>query len=217
MNIEKLPKEAGRTLLQLLVGRAGPEGTNIKQLAEWTGLSSAAVHRHLQELVVQGMAVREGRGPKVRYRAVPYFAALWVDPERGIMDSWNTNDPVDWRFPLVTRVPDEPAHAILVRFLRDLVRALKDQPFSVLVYGSCAEGNARDKSDLDILLMREDPAQDGEVRDLVDEANLWAKRPLDLRIIGDFQELPEGISRNVREHGKTVYTNRHEGSVHLEY
>lgn len=217
MGMDSVVHESHETLLHLLVVRAGPTGTSIKQLATWTGLPPSVVHRHLQELVVQAKAVREGRGPNVRYRARPYFAALWMDPERGVMDSWETNQPVDWRFPLVTRVPDDAAQEVLVPLLAILTRDDPPGLFSVVVYGSCAEGNARDKSDLDLLVFRNDSGWDAHVREIVDEANLWARRAIDLRLANGTQDIPEGIVRNLRQHGKTVFTNREDDLAFVEY
>lgn len=184
----------------------GSQGISIKELAAEVGLAPSTVHKELQALVAQKRATREGRGPYTRYVARPYLRVVWVDPQRGLHEAWDTNEPVDWHYPLVTRIPDAAAQEVLRRFLPRLEAIVGSAALTVVAYGSCATGEARASSDLDLLIFRDKDLIDHDVQDLVDEANLWGLRPLDVRLAQELDSTPRGVREAVRAHGKTIFS-----------
>lgn len=196
---------------------------SLSEIAADVGIGPPAAYRHLQEMVRAGSVTRvEGAGAQPTYRAAPFAAFSWVDPETRLRMRWTVRDRVDWRFPLVSRVPDEPARRILTRLLSDANQrgifhpwlltgsAVPAHPSGItwVVYGSCARGEARPKSDLDLLvLVPPDLTMLPALQDLLDEANLESSRLLDARVVARdrLDELVDLLGA-IRREGITVYS-----------
>jgi len=195
------------------------ESPRLKDLAASADVSPATAYAHLKRLEAERKVVRlegpEGPAYAPRY----YFQAEFIDPFGGALDRWSTNHPIDWRFPLVSRVPDDAAADFLYEWLdRAAARGLlpplqsRHEPHDdslvlrILVYGSCARGDARKDSDVDILL---DAPSEWEgaaaLQDLAHEVGLTAERAPDIRVWTE--EMEDGFLDNLLREGRTVWTN----------
>jgi predicted nucleotidyltransferase len=179
---------------------------------------------HLRRLQEEGKVqkVETSEGP--RYAVLPFLRCEWIEPGSGIKETWQSASPVDWRFPLVTRIPDERAQSFLVEWLdRAQARQLLPPPRSrfepaaggkhrllqVLVYGSCARGDAGPHSDLDLLVRGDVPKRAFErLRDLAHEVALTNGRTPDIRLMDDatWDTSTDAFRRSIGREGKTVYS-----------
>lgn len=230
-----------KAILETLL-EAGDDGLALSDVADAVGVTSPTAHKHLEILIEGGLAKSTADQPgRTRYVARDFFEATWVDSEHGFLDRWRTGS-IDWRFPLVTRVPDEAARRVLTRFLEEATfRGLfhpwlrvdelpdpgsvfeRDTPYgsrqtvadygvTVVVYGSCARGDAGATSDVDVLVIQPSDQMPLDLsegfEDLAAEANLWADRQIELRVIGrdGFFEVPTGLQEAVIDEGITIYS-----------
>lgn len=222
----------GAARLQILsvLAKAPAAGLSLQAISKELKRKPPPVFFHLKEMVQVGLIerVEAARPHGPLYRARRFLHVTWIDPESRKIASWESNEPVSWRFPLVSRVPDAPAQAVLrtlipqfeqryldlleqkgARALPFLTHATRESAFTFVVYGSCARGDARPASDLDLLLVQPSgPSVEAAVRDLVAEANLWASRKIDLRVVRrkTFRSLPEDLRETLRREGLTVYS-----------
>lgn len=168
-----------RRIMELLVQEDQDAGLRLRDIAHRTGLAPPTALAHLRRLTARGLvetvadeAGDDERGRRAAgrsftgYRATHYTGVVMADRSRRLLLEWHTTHPTDWRFPLVGRVPDPPAQRFLHEWLdRAQARQLLPPPVSrfeaqdprppslaVVAYGSCARGDARAKSDLDLLL-----------------------------------------------------------------
>ncbi len=215
------PVPAARTREDLLAFASLP---SLKELAEKLHLSPPTVLARLRIMSDEGMVQRIETPAGPRHVPLPFLHVYWHDPAHGYQEQWKTSTATDWRFPLVSRVPDAPAQSFLIEWLdraqaRGLLPAMisrfeqapRDTPrLRIVVYGSCARGDARDKSDLDVLLLTESPwdGADGLI-DLAHEVGLRADRMPDLRAltVADLDDALPGFRDHVHEEAKTVWSN----------
>ncbi len=237
------------------------------------GLDASTISRHLKALAATGLASAHREGQRVLYRPernlyVSMTGPLGPDTMRHgpawKMIQWRTGQPVDWRFPLITRVPDEGAQATLRRLLEEcndrgllhpwlkwttdetFSKWLIEQPtdeqldlkrllgrrrlwgdFEFVVFGSCARGDARPDSDLDLLLVGPSPDEwrahfkkaelsvppypswKDEFQRLVDEVNVGSARHLD--VIREEEphivDLPKRLLQTIITEGITIYSS----------
>ncbi|MBI4393342.1 MAG: nucleotidyltransferase domain-containing protein [Euryarchaeota archaeon] len=218
-----------RQIVGFFLGRQTSEPATLKEIARHMRLAPPSALAQLRAMVKLGI-VAEDPAPKGRgrtYRLARYMSATWVDPERNVMISWTSGAPVSWKYPLVSRVPDYDAQETLLRFLESAemhghfhassVRAPsvrnvgEDLGVTMIAYGSCARGDARPGSDLDLLILAPslgDPKE--KFKDLAADVNLSAARKLDLKVIAadEFRELPVELQKAVRREGLIVYSSR---------
>lgn len=210
-----------RTVFAEVWKRRSAGGATLKALAGATKLAPPSALAQLRKLVALQLIDRnEARPGAPTYVPRPYFEATLVNPVEGLVDSWKVNDLPDWRFPLVSRVPDAPARASLNRLL-DLAwerRWIPGKPgagksrggfrgITFVVYGSCAEGTARAGSDVDLVgILGPQARAADDLRDLVAEVNVEVERKIDGRFLtaNEFLALPEALRLDLRK-GKTVY------------
>lgn len=109
-------------LLRALVDAGA--GMSLTEAARAVGLTPPATLRQLATLVAEGLVRREGHQKEARYRLEPCLHAVWTHAEPGgaLAEEWTHRGPVDWRFPLVSRVPDAPARLGIVRLLEQCAR-----------------------------------------------------------------------------------------------
>lgn len=128
-----------------------------RQLARQIGHGSPeGVRRAADRLVTQGIVRRRTAGPAHLYQLNrDHVAAPWIEGLAGI------------RTQLIDR-------------LRDLIDSWEHPPLVVLIFGSAARGEARESSDIDILVIRHgdcdpesEPWQD-QVMTLRQQATAWA-------------------------------------------
>lgn len=225
-----LPSEPREKLIRALVAaqfdaEKGPRtGATLSRLADFVGLSAPVVLRHLDVLMRAGV-VEKVPVPKSRaslYRARPFFQATWVDPNLGIVAQWESTMGLDWQFPLASRVPDHRAQQTLRKLLpsahqkgllapRD--RRGKPSPGgdlpALVVHGSCARGEARLDSDLDLVVFvgAATAATRKAWKDFIAEANLWGMRSIDMRLLTleGLRESPPDFQKNLTREGITVW------------
>lgn len=225
--------DADLDLLQAMVRLQGShiQPASLTALAAELGMGAGLLSRRLRKLHTAGWVDRHQAstpsGREVRYAPRRGVDVRWVDPELGVALSWTAGD-VDWEFPLVSRVPDEPARRALVAFLRRLranrwldafpkpVR--KRNPgvrpeflgLGVVVYGSTATGRAKGSSDVDVLVVHseEQDAEMGEVVvDAASEVSLMTPRPLQVMVrdVPDLLKDKGWLPATLREEGIVVH------------
>lgn len=156
--------------------------------------------------------------------ALSFFRGEWVDPSNGINLRWQTSSTIDWRFPLVSRIADANAQQFLYEWLdraqaRNFLPAFRSrfEPqdprpplLQIIIYGSCARGDAGPKSDLDILLYGESGKRQAEgLITLAHEVALWGGRTPDIRAMDakGFREAAPTFRSAIQHEGKTIFTN----------
>lgn len=191
-------------------------------------MSSAFLSQRLGRLAEQGWVdrrqERSPRGRTVYFVPKAGVSVRWLAPGEQVALHWTVRGDVDWRFPLVSQVPDEPARRALVAFLECLGLAglLEGTPsrergkrkksprcLALVVYGSTARGTARPTSDVDVLVV---VARTGEgarrrVAGLAAEVSLHAPRPIQSHAVHVdlLERLPRGVRDSVRREGLVVY------------
>lgn len=178
---------------------------------------------HLRKLEDEGKVHKVSTPDGPRYALQPFLRCEWLDPDHGMQETWQSSTGVDWRFPLVSRVRDERAQAFLLEWLdraqargllpaywsRHEPQAVRPPEFSIIVYGSCARGDAGTSSDLDILLRGDlSKRQAQALKDLAHEVALQGGRRPDVRAVPtDLKGAGPALVDALRRDGRTIFTN----------
>lgn len=193
----------------------------LKDIAAEAGIRPPTALAHLRKLEEEGKVQKVDTPVGPRYALQPFLRCEWHDPDHGVQQVWQSEVAIDWRFPLVSRVPDPAAQGFLLEWLdRAQARRLlppsrsrfepkpKEASLSIVVYGSCARGDAGATSDIDILLAGDLPKRDLEaLKDLADEIALRGGRRPDIRVVGaDLKGTGAALVEALRREGRTIFT-----------
>lgn len=218
-------------ILEALLQRQ--DGAGLAEVAAAVGRPPPLVHHHLSALVQDGMVTRDETRGRPRYRASPYFSAVWVAPEAGRLVRWTIQGAISWRYPLTSRIGDAAARETVLRFLREAeAEGLLQNPIHLgshlrrkrvrkigggsaekalalrfAVFGSVARGEASPSSDVDLLALP-GPSLDiaEELKDVAAETNLASPRRLDLLVARPDAKPNPRLAEAVRREGFVVYS-----------
>ena len=139
-----------------------PGGRSLSELSLSLEMSKPTLQqRYLNDLVEMGIIekniLKTSKGREVRYRLLPFNYQLSIDPKRKIALNFMSNNELDPRFPLLNQIRDRRSHDDL-KIILDLI---VDDPalpvdISIILYGSLAKRTSSEKSDIDLLFLREE-------------------------------------------------------------
>lgn len=150
-----------RAIVEILL----EEDASATEIAEKLDLSLQTIHRHLTSLQEDGYVRESGtRSGKTR----PY--KLYSAEESAYLFSLYDDSIIERSFELtdahgtlfsILQVPQSEFHPILISYLFSLPGDWEPRTVhSIAVYGSVARGDATEESDIDLLFVTEDTAQD---------------------------------------------------------
>ena len=151
--------------------------------------SEDGVRRALQRLVAQGIVDADRVGNAYAYRLNRQHLA--AEHVIGLANMFTT---------------------LLIR-LTDRLAAWDSQPVYAAVFGSAAQGSMQRDSDIDLLLVRPDAADDDlwdqQVQSLTADVNRWTGNDARALVLDEAEVTPdEQVLRDVLEHGLTIAGSR---------
>lgn len=124
-NMQERFPESWNTILEVL--QTSPSPLALSAIADRIDLAPSTVHRHLREMDRLGLVRRTGRRKDARYEPRPFVSTFWTAPVQALRArtgspawlrfEWGHTGLVDWRFPLVSRLPDVDAQRTILRLL----------------------------------------------------------------------------------------------------
>lgn len=220
---------------------AHPSGMGLGDIAAAVGMAGPPVLHHLRSLADEGMVEKfvPAASTRPRYRLRPFLAVTWLDPASGTYASWTSRAGVDWRHPLVSRLPHPDAQESTATFLDILERegllapprpakvtkkarpassgpaAGRDDGLRIAAFGSAARGDMGPRSDVDLLaLLGRGVAKDVPERllDAAAEANLVTPMRIHLLVFreGELARVAPALAAEVRREGFVIHATRAE-------
>lgn len=118
-------RDAWKPLLDTLMESDQPMA--LHEVADAVGVSRPTALRHLDNMRDGGLVAVEGARRNARYFPREHLWVEWTQRTRPGMrqqegwqrHTWSCDGAIDWRFPLVSRVPDELARQTLWRFFAE--------------------------------------------------------------------------------------------------
>lgn len=121
--------------------------------------------RYLSDLIEMGVVekniIKTNKGREARYRLLPFHYQLSIDPERKIAVNFTSDQPLNASHPMLNQVKGQSAHddlKVILGMIDDTPNLSKG--IYIVVYGSVARGTESEKSDIDLMFLREEWTKD---------------------------------------------------------
>jgi predicted nucleotidyltransferase len=199
---------------------------SLTELSTALKISKPTLHqRYLKDLlnaqVIRRKEYRTSKGKEVSY-ALEYFTVhLSIDPSMGTCISFMNHNGMDPEAFLVSQVAQTEFHEDLSKLVHGLIGTKGHRPDMLIMYGSIARGEGREKSDIDLLFLKEGWREEEKesIIDLLSRIALITTHQISPTLMTT-QEFLKGSGRlfdEIRENGMVIYQGKSpEGRVWKE-
>jgi predicted nucleotidyltransferase len=184
----------------------------LPEIASELRISKPGASKYLKELeelrIVKGTYERNTDGRTIRYSIQPFQMVLSIDPQLKIAISYRADDTLDQNFFYLGFVPQKELRSEIKEYLKELTKTTIQQ-LTVILYGSVAQGTANKKSDIDLLLIKEDwlPTEKNSILRLFADAaerTTHQMKPLFLSYI-EFEQMEPTLKKEIKDHGVIIF------------
>lgn len=184
----------------------------LSDIARELGISKPGASKYLKKLeelnMIKGEYERNYRGRAVRYHLQPFHMVISIDPDSKTALSFVADDVLDEDFFLIGAIPQKEFRGEVKEYLKqitkvDLVRYL------IIVYGSVAQGSANRKSDIDLLIIKDNWTKNEKDKILEQIAKATTNtnhqaKPLFLNS-DEFKTIDKILAKEIKDNGIIVY------------
>lgn len=205
MNFFSIPQ---KRIIELLL----TADKTLPELATALGRSKPGTSKYLKKLeelhIVKGTYERNFDGRTIRYHLQPFHMVLSIDPQSKTILSFSADDALDTEFLALGFIPQKEFRDEVKDYLKELQKT-DMQRLTVVLYGSVAQGIATRKSDIDILLIKEEwtkNEQNSILRLLADTSEKTAHpaKPLFLSS-SEFERMDVVLKKEIKDHGVILF------------
>jgi len=184
----------------------------LPEISTEIGISKPATSKYLKKLeeqnIINGVYVRNSIGRTIKYSLQQFQIVFSVDPKNKSIIGFKANETIDTNHIYLGYIQQKEFRKEVKNYLKEINKISFDK-YMIILYGSVAQGTAQRKSDIDLLILKENWAKkekDG-ILDLIANAsnkcNHQAK-PL-FKSIKEFENMDKSLQKQIIENGIILY------------
>jgi predicted nucleotidyltransferase len=184
----------------------------LSEIVAEIGISKPGAIKHLKKLeelnIIKGEYERNYNGRIVRYHLQPFHMVISIDPETKTALSFAADDVLDEDFILLGNIPQKEFRDEAKEYLKQITN-VNFVSFLIILYGSVAQGSANRKSDIDLLILKDNWTKDetGEILDRIVKATTdvnHVAKPLFLSF-NEFKNMDKTLKKEIKDNGIIIY------------
>jgi DNA-binding Lrp family transcriptional regulator len=188
---------------------------NDKTLSEISAemdISKPATSKHLKKLeekkIIKGVYERSLVGRTIKYSLQQFHMVFSVDPINKFIIGFKANEPIDINYIYLGYIQQKEFREEVKIYLKEINNISFDK-YLVILYGSVAKGTAHQKSDIDLLILKENWSKKdkdfvlGKIAIASDKCNHQAK-PL-FKSFKEFLDIDTSLQKQIKEDGIILY------------
>jgi hypothetical protein len=184
----------------------------LPELSISLGMSKPGTSKYLKKLedrhMIKGVYEKNIDGRTIRYHLQAYQLVLSIDPDLKTVLSFKTDDVLNSKFFLLGCIPQKEFRDEVQEYLGQLVKTRLPR-FTVILFGSVAQGTAHRKSDIDVLLVTENwsKTEKDNILGLFAQASIHTAhqiKPLFIRYT-EFNHLDTTLKKEIKDHGIIIF------------
>lgn len=184
----------------------------LPEIASALGISKPGTSKYLKKLeqlnIVKGTYERNADGRTIRYSLQPFHMVLSIDPQLKTTFNFRADDVLDTDFFLLGYIPQKEFRKEVKEYLNQISK-VDFAPYLIILYGSVAQGSANRKSDIDLLIIKDNWIKKDKEKVLqqIAKATIHTKhqaKPLFLSF-DKFKYMDKTLKKEIRDNGIIIY------------
>lgn len=184
----------------------------LTEISAEIGISKPATSKYLKKLeeqnIIKGVYVRNSIGRTIKYSLKQFHMIFSVDPENKSIIGFKANEPLDTNYIYLGYIQQKEFREEVKNYLKE-INIVSFDKYMIILYGSVAQGTAYRKSDIDLLILKENWSKKDKDQVLEKIANASNKcnhqaKPL-FKSIKEFENMDKSLQKQIKENGIILY------------
>ncbi len=184
----------------------------LPEISMTLGISKPGTSKYLKKLeerrILRGTYEKNVDGRTIRYQLQPFQIVFSINPQLKTVLSFNADDTLDQEFFLLGSIPQKEFRNEVKEYLEKLITTSIPR-YTVILFGSVAQGSAHRKSDIDVLLVKESwaKAEKNSILGLFAGAAVNTAHQIKPLFLGyaDFKRMDLTLKKEIKDHGIIIF------------
>ncbi|MCX6665756.1 MAG: nucleotidyltransferase domain-containing protein [Euryarchaeota archaeon] len=184
----------------------------LPELSMTLGISKPGTSKYLKKLeerrILRGTYEKNVDGRTIRYQLQPFQMVFSINPSLKTVLSFKADDTLDQEFFLLGSIPQKEFRNEVKEHLEKLITTSIPR-YTVILFGSVAQGTASRKSDIDVLLVKESwvKAEKNSILGLFAGAAVNTAYQIKPLFLGyaDFKRMDLTLKKEIKDHGIIIF------------
>lgn len=184
----------------------------LSEISTEIGISKPAASKYLKKLeeqnIIKGVYERNPIGRTIKYILQQFHMVFSVDPINKSIIGFKANEPIDTNYIYLGYIQQKEFREEVKNYLKE-INSISFDKYMIILYGSVAQEIAHRKSDIDLLILKENWSKKDKDRVLEkiaiasDRCNHQAK-PL-FKSVKEFEDMDKTLQKQIKEDGIIIY------------
>jgi len=186
----------------------------LSEISTEIDISKPAASKYLKKLeeqnIIKGVYERNTIGRTIKYSLQQFHIVFSVDPINKSIIGFKANEPIDTNYIYLGYIQQKEFREDVKNYLKEINNINFDK-YLIILYGSVAKGSAHQKSDIDLLFLKENWSKKEKEQVLQkiaiasDRCDHQAK-PL-FKSFKEFEDMDKSLQKEIKEDGIILYEN----------
>ena len=184
----------------------------LPELSITLGISKPGTSKYLKKLeerrILRGTYEKNVDGRTIRYQLQPFQIVFSINPQLKTVLSFKADDTLDQEFFLLGSILQKEFRKEVKEYLEKLITT-SILRYTVILFGSVAQGTASRKSDIDVLLVKESwtKAEKNNILGLFAGAAVNTAHQIKPLFLGyaEFKRMDLTLKKEIKDHGIIIF------------
>lgn len=207
VDIELFNSSEKRIIELLLTG-----DKTLPELSMTLGISKPGTSKYLKKLeerrILRGTYEKNADGRTIRYQLQPFQIVFSINPLLKTVLCFKADDTLDQEFFLLGFIPQKEFRNEIKEYLEKLITT-RISRYTVILFGSVAQGSASRKSDIDMLLVKESwvKTEKNTILNLFADAAIQTTHQIKPLFLGyeEYKRMDATLKKEIKDHGIIIF------------
>jgi len=184
----------------------------LPEISAAIGISKPATSKYLKKLeeqnIIKGTYERNSTGRTVKYSIQQFQIIFSIDPINKSILGFKADEPIDINYPYLGYIKQKEFRKEVKTYFSE-INNIDFENYTIILYGSVAQGSAHRKSDIDLLFLKESWSKKEKDQILEKIATVSNKcnhlaKPL-FKSVKEYENMDRSLQKQIKENGIILY------------